>query len=195
MLRIRSAGLGRRARWFGVVIALLALPAAASAKLPSPRHTLIVPGESIAGVALGMNQAQVFHRWGHTSCFSRGQVCYWYGPGSQVHAERASVGFTKGKVLNVAISAGTRGNNLKFVPGPLARWKTDKGIHLGSFKGSVRTAYRSARANDSEGVKGFDLLEGRITTRFSSFGIGANPDQLRYIQIYCVPTPSGGGCP
>jgi hypothetical protein len=171
-------------------------PAIASAKLPSPKRTSIVPGHSIAGVALGMSQHAVFALWGHASCSSG--VCVWRGPGNPSYAENARVGFYKGKVLNISINSGTTGISGKYKPGMLSTWKDRFGIHLGSFEGLAEGKYRHARGfrpNPSEGVMGFDVTVGRITTRFSSFGIGPSRDLLRYIEIYCVPTPSGGGCP
>jgi hypothetical protein len=183
----------------GIAVACLACPAVAAAKLPSAKRTSIVPGHSIGGVALGMSEHAVTGLWGHGKCFSAGAVCYWYGPGNQSHAEHAAVGFFHGKVQNVSISAGTTaGTSEKFKAGELSTWKDRFGIHLGSNKAVAEARYRHAagfRLNGSEGVMGFDVNVGRITTRFSSFGIGPTPNLLRYIEIYCVPTPSGGGCP
>ncbi|HEV7482478.1 MAG TPA: hypothetical protein VGO13_05200 [Solirubrobacterales bacterium] len=42
----------------------LALPAAAQATLPKTTNTLIVPGKSIGGVALGGSVASVTKAWG-----------------------------------------------------------------------------------------------------------------------------------
>ncbi len=176
---------------FAVAIGCLACTAIAGAKLPQPRTTLIVPVKSIGGVGIGMTKPAVFRLWGHTSCFGGGEVCYWYGPGSQLHAERAAVGFHNGKVTNVSINAGTTASQ-KFVPGKLSTWKTDKGIHLGSSAASVGTAYRHTaglRKNDSEGVRGWDIIHGDDTMRFGGFDIGPSKGRLRYIQLYCTPLP------
>ena len=185
-------------RRIAVVLAIgcFMCPVIASAKLPSPQRTTIVPGRSIAGVALGMSQHAVFARWGHASCSSG--VCVWRGPGNPSYAENARVGFTNGKVLNISINAGTTGTSGKYKAGTLSTWKDRFGIHLGSLEGVAENRYKHARGfrpNPSEGVMGFDVTVGRITTRFSSFGIGPSAHLLRYIEIYCVPTPSGGGCP
>ena len=176
---------------FLLTIGCLAGPAVASAKLPHPSATLIVPVRSIGGVGIGMSKAAVFRHWGHTSCFGGGEVCYWYGPGSQLHAERAAVGFHNSKVTSVSINAATTASQ-KFVPGQLSSWKTDKGIHLGSFASSVGTAYRHTgglRKNDSEGVRGWDIIHGDDTLRFGGFDIGPSKGRLRYIQLYCTPLP------
>jgi hypothetical protein len=156
----------------------------ALAHLPSPKTTLIVPGTSIAGVKIDMNQTQVFHQWGRTSCIPG--LCTWLGPGNPSHAERATVSFYKGKVIQIAINAGTtNGTNEKFKPGQLSKWKTGKNIGLGSTRASVKRAYPAAKANNSTGVAGWDLFSGGHYTRFSSFGVGATPNRLRYIELAC----------
>ncbi len=176
---------GRRRIAVGVLaIGCVAGPSVALARLPSPKTTLIVPGTSIAGVKIGMSQSQVFHQWGRTSCIPG--LCTWQGPGNPSHSERATVSFFKGTVIQVAINAATRGNNLKFTPGQLSKWKTGKNISLGSTRAAVKRAYPAAKANNSTGVAGWDLFGGPHYTRFSSFGVGATPDRLRYIQLACT---------
>lgn len=168
----------------GLAIGCLACPAVALARLPSPKTTLIVPGTSIAGVKIGMSQTQVFHAWGRTSCTLG--LCTWLGPRNQLRAERATVSFVKGKVIQVDINAATSGTNEKFTPGQLSKWKTGKNIGLGSTRAAVKRAYPAAKANNSTGVAGWDLFGGRHYTRFSSFGIGATPNRLRYIELACT---------
>jgi hypothetical protein len=166
-----------------LAIGCVACPTAALARLPNPKTTLIVPGTSIAGVKIGMSQTQVFHKWGHTSCIPG--LCTWQGRGNPSHSERATVSFVKGKVIQVDINAATRGNNLKFTPGQLSKWKTGKHIGLGSTRAAVKRAYPAAKANNSTGVAGWDLFGRRHYTRFSSFGLGATPNRLRYIELAC----------
>lgn len=163
----------------------LVVPGAASAKLPTPRNTAIVPGASIAGVKLDMTQAQVFSKWGSTNCSSG--VCTWEGPGKPGHNERATVSLVHGKVVQIDINASFIGLNEKFKPGILSRWKTSKGISLGSFKSAVPRAYPQVKPNNGEAVQGFDLFQGRRPnlhyTRFATSGIGASPTRLRYIEL------------
>ena len=161
------------------------MPAAASAKLPHPRKTTIVPGRSIAGVRLDMTRAQVFAKWGSTSCANN--LCTWQGPGKQGHGERATVSFFNGKAFQIVIFAATSGNNLKFKRGTLSTWKTRKGIRLGSPKSKVPKAYPAAKANNGQAVNGFDLFAGARPnlrfTRFSTPGFGASPSLLRSIDL------------
>ena len=146
-----------------------------------------MPGTSIGGVKLGMTQSEVFHVWGSTGC-SVG-VCTWWGPGNRSHAERATVSLHNGQVIQIDINAATSGVNEKFRPGTLSKWKTGKHIGLGSTKRAVKRAYPAAKANTSTGVAGYDLFAGGGAglhyTRFSSFGVGATPDRLRYIELAC----------
>jgi hypothetical protein len=169
----------------GLALACLAIPAAASAKLPTPKTTLIAPGLSIAGVKLDMTRTQVFHQWGSTSCPSN--VCTWNGPGPAGHNERATVSLFNSKAVQITITAASSGTNLKFKPGVLSNWKTGKNIGLGSTKTAVKRAYPAAVTNASEGVQGFDLFAGKRPnlryTRFSTPGIGATPTRLRYIEL------------
>jgi hypothetical protein len=94
-----------------------------------------------------MNQAQVFHRWGSTHCIPG--LCTWQGHGNASHAERATVSFYRGAVIQIDINAGTIGTNLKFKPGQLSKWKTGKNIHLGSTRDAVKRAYPAAKANNA----------------------------------------------
>ena len=174
------------AKWIvtcGLAIGCMAVPAVSAARLPNPRTTLIVPGRSIAGVKIGMNQTQVFHRWGRTGCIPG--LCTWQGAGNPSHAERATVSFYKGLVIQIDINAATSGTNLKFKPGQLSKWRTGKNIGLGSTRNAVKRAYPAAKANNSTGVAGWDLFGGRHLTRFSTFGVGATPSRVRYIELAC----------
>jgi len=79
-------------------------------------------------------------------------------PGAKSRAEAARAGFFKGKVMNATILAGTSGTNLKFKSGTLSKWRTAKGVRLGSEKSAVPKAYPAAEANNGEAVQGFELF-------------------------------------
>lgn len=161
------------------------VPAVASAKLPTPRNATIVPGKSIAGVKLDMTMSQVFSKWGATKCPL--DTCDWEGAGTPGQNERATVSFVHNKAVQIVIHGAFVGNNLKFKSGILSRWKTSKGIALGSPKRAVAHAYPAAKPNTSTGVGGFDLFAGKRPnlrlTRFSTPGIGASANRLRYIEL------------
>jgi hypothetical protein len=167
------------------LVGVLVLPSTAGAKLPQPKSTVIKPGASMAGVKLDMTKRQVLAKWGKTKCDSF--ACTWEGPGTPGHNERAIVSFVNGKTVQITISSATKGNNLKFKPGVLSKWKTSKGIALGSPKAKVKKAYPKAKANSGEAVNGFDLFAGARPnlryTRFSTPGFGASPTLLRSITI------------
>jgi hypothetical protein len=167
------------------LLAVLVLPAAADAKLPQPKSTAIKPGTSMAGVKLDMTKKQVFAKWGKTTCDQA--TCTWEGPGTRGQNERAVVSFVSGKVVQISISSATKGNDLKFKPGTLSKWKTSKGISLGSPKAKVKKAYPKAVANSGEAVNGYDLFAGARPnlryTRFSTPGFGGSPTLLRSITL------------
>jgi hypothetical protein len=168
-------------------VGCLCLSPVAQAKLPHPKSTAIKPGKSIGGIKLDMSPAKVFHLWGHTHCPAPGSYCEWVGSGKAGHQERATVSFVKGKVSQIVINAATSGNNGRFKPGKLSKWKTSKKISLGSKKSAVKRAYKSAKSNPSIGVMGFDLFAGKRPnlryTRFSTPGFGASSTRLRSIQL------------
>lgn len=167
-----------------VLLALLALPAAASARLPKPSKTAIVPGTSIAGVKLDMTKAQVLHQWGTTACPNG--ICQWKAS-SKPGAESATVSIYRGKAIMIVIHAASNPQSGKFIPGVLSRWKTARNIGLGSQKSAVHRAYPSAKANSGEAVQGYDLFAGARPnlryTRFSTPGFGASASRLRYIEF------------
>jgi hypothetical protein len=180
-------------RRFAVVLlalaAALALPALAAAKLPKPKSTVIKPGTSIAGVKLDMTKAQAFAAWGSTSCLLP-TLCEWHGPGKPGQQEVASISLVNGKIVQITIKAalvGTATQKLKL--GPLAKWKTSKGIALGSKRAAVGKAYPGAKRNTGEAVNGYDLFAGSRAnkslryTRFAANGLGGTANRLLYITV------------
>jgi hypothetical protein len=176
MLRIHERRLPLAA---GALLVCLAVPTAATAKLPATKNTKIVPGKSMAGVKLDMTKAQVFAKWGKGSCVG-GSYCEWQKkkPSYVDQYERAIVSFYKGKAIKIHVQAAYTKQTHKLVPGPLSHWKTSKGISLGSRRGAVPKAYPSARASGGE-APGFSLLLGSgrnvTVTSFGTPGFGASP--------------------
>lgn len=168
--------------------AALCAPGLATAKLPRPATTAIKPGKSIAGVKLDMTKAQAFAAWGSTSCLAP-TVCEWHGSGAAGQQEVASISLVNGKVVQITIKAAVVGTATQSIRlGPLARWKTSKGIALGSKRSAVATAYPTARPNSGEAVNGYDLFAGSrpnlAYTRFAANGVSSRTaNRLLYITV------------
>jgi hypothetical protein len=161
------------------LILALAIPAAGGAPLPKPTTTLIVPGKSIGGVALGANAKSVHKAWGKTKeCV---EACIYEGgkngdespaTAAALLEEPASGGaFTVGRIF---IEAGEKrvGNEIEpDLDTPLVEFKTSKGIGLGSSIGEVQRAYPSAKKQGSPGVTTITLKgKGEIETMFIAKG-------------------------
>lgn len=166
----------RRIAILAVVAATCAvIPAAASAALPRPASTAIVPGKSIGGVSIGMTVKRALAVWGAGSRCTAATIrrsCTWTGSGMQGTVS-FTVGFT-GKVRSIAIVAG-HNERSQVYEGPLQKWKTGKGIHLGSSAAAVVKAYRKLHSSPA----GPQLGSGpRVTTftksarRISEISIG-----------------------
>jgi hypothetical protein len=88
-------------RWaaLAATVAVLAAVPAAAASAALPRHGVLVPGVSLAGVRLGMTPAQVRATWGLTfgvcrSCSAR----TWYFNYDPYQPQGAAVRFRRGRV-------------------------------------------------------------------------------------------------
>lgn len=147
---------------FAVVLSLaavLALPAATEAALPRTGTTLIVPNVSIGGLALGAKLSQVTKAWGSTkSC--EYQCLYEGGKGKDESAALASVLLeakqpgAPGKVWLMSLNVGFKSVHGESVPSfrtPLTRFKTAKGIGLGSKLSEVKRAYPKAKGSSFQG--------------------------------------------
>jgi hypothetical protein len=158
---------------------VLALPAAAHAALPKPSSTLIVPGKSIGGVALGANAKSVQKAWGKTrECV---EACIYEGgkngdetpTSAEVLLEKPAGGGTH-KVWRISLDAGIErvGTELqRDLDTPLVEFKTSKGIGIGSSIGEVQRAYPAAKKLAQPGIATFTLEgKGQIETVFVAVG-------------------------
>jgi hypothetical protein len=167
-----------------VVFALL-LAGTARAALPKPTTYKIVPGHSIGGAELGENIGAAKKQWGS----HRGKC-------GRVHFEGAdpfyscsyatsdkSKGFGeiamhRGKTVDllriyVGDSPGTYGWDEPVFDTPLARFRTKKGIRLGSSEKAVRSAYPKAKRVGTPGYHVYSYnLRGphRTVTMFEMAG-------------------------
>jgi hypothetical protein len=158
---------------------VLALPAAAHASLPKPTSTLIVPGKSIGGVALGGDAKSVQKAWGKTKeCV---QACiYEAGKNGDETPTNAGALLEKpaaggpNKVWRIYLATGEKrvGNEIEpDLDTPLVEFKTSKGIGIGSSIGEVQRAYPSAKKRAQPGVTTFTLKgKGEIETIFIALG-------------------------
>jgi hypothetical protein len=157
----------RRATVLVIALALgAAVPATASAKLPKPKSTTIVPGTSIGGVSPGMSIKRALKIWGSGSTCTAATVaarCAWVGTGKQGQAY-VEVG-RDGKVYNVVIESGLK-NGAPVFSGPLLNWKTRKKVRLGMTLHAIYLKYPKLVGSGSGGQLG----SGVHTTTFSTSG-------------------------
>jgi hypothetical protein len=151
-------------------IAILAIPLNAQASLPRTTNTLIVPNRSIGGVVLGAHRSQVIRAWGPnsecvTDCIYQAAVSR---PG--VGAAVASALLEKKRegapyrvwTVFIAVGLNTVGN--KSIPNfktPLTKFKTAKGIGLGSKLSALKKAYHGLKRYGSPGGYSFYQLKGK----------------------------------
>ena len=139
-----------RRRTAVVVVAALAVPALLATPLSDanlPRSTVpeIVRFEHIGGVKIGMGKRKVKRLWGvpdYCDTPNNGTVsCYWFQRGtSDYPPQHAIVELHRGNVCWVRIMAGiNRDGGLTITR--FRRWRTNKGIGLGSYIRAVRRAY------------------------------------------------------
>jgi hypothetical protein len=160
----------------GVVLAL-ALPVVAQAGLPKATNTLIVPAKSLGGVALGSSTSAVTKAWGkNKKCESSGFSCVYEGKNSGELAsavlETANEGATyKVAAVFITVSETLKGTTL--TPDfntPLTKFKTAKGIGIGSTMKELQRAYPKAK-KDTLGGGFFVFALAGPGTSFTEFQI------------------------
>jgi hypothetical protein len=123
------------------VVAALALPALGSAKLPVAKSHLIVPGKSVGGVKIGMTKAKAIATWGSKPrCLplsSGVSVCFWEPAGVFGDGGRIEVRGKKVIVAGVSIGSSMKPSAVR----ALKKFKTAKGVHIGSTKTAAKHAY------------------------------------------------------
>jgi hypothetical protein len=163
----------------GAILAL-ALPASAGAALPKLSTTLIVPGKSIGGVALGATASAVKKAWGNTkSCefecaYEGGKHGDETATNAGVLLENSASGKGPAKVWRVFITVGQKKVGDEPKPDfntPLTEFETSKGIGIGSTIGEVQKAYPGAKKEGDAGFTNFTLKgKGEIETTFTCAG-------------------------
>ncbi len=169
-----------RARTAAVLFAALALalPAAAQAGLPKTTDSLIVPGKSIGGVALGGSPASVTKAWGPNKaceyqCLYQGKAGAGESPSLASVLLESKANGAPGKVWMISINVGEKTAGSKLIPDfttPLTRLRTIKGIGLGSKLTELKQAYPAAK-KASTAVDSTYLIKGpREIATYFTFG-------------------------
>jgi hypothetical protein len=145
------------------LVAVATTAPSAFAKLPSPNTMRIVPGKSMGGVRIGMDAAKAVAVWGKGGTCDQvvGASCQWTGTMKQ---GSASFEVVNNKVSQLRLEAGQKANFESVYRVPLTRWKTVKGIGLGSTLRRVLRKYRRAKTTGG----GVELRSGSLTTFFDS---------------------------
>jgi hypothetical protein len=158
---------------------------AAEARLPKPGKVL--PGRSMGPVRLGMDPDRARAAWGNGgSCDSMptvtpGSRCRWEGANGAyaefVVADRATGGGPRhGKVAQIAIGVNNPDGPLVFTR-PITRWKTSRGIGIGSRMSRVRRAYDTMLSAAGEDLFSCRRRSERITQFIESPGQGRQEAQ------------------
>lgn len=119
--------------------ALLLAPALAWAAggLPKPKHALVVPFKAMGAVRLGSSKAAALKAWGPANQCAVGTggrtTCVWLSPLSTDYPEQGGIlELSHGKVCGMEIRAGTNVRTGHLTITRLRKWKTAKGVGLGS---------------------------------------------------------------
>ncbi len=142
--------------------ALLLPAAAADAKLPKSGE--IVIGKGVAGVKLGMKPEDAVKKWGKGGSCDEvvSDDCRWEGAnGSTIRFEAR-----EGKIVTIVIRAGQRANGTPVYSGPITKWKTSKGVGIGTALATIQKKYKKAQPDGS----GVSIVSGKRTTGFESSG-------------------------
>ena len=177
------------------IVAALTAPLSANAALPKTTDKLIVPNNSIGGVALGAHRSRVTHAWGANSeCIS---TCVYQakakagegaaGAGALLEQKRKSAPY---KVWSVYIYVAEKTVGDKTVPNfktPLTKFKTAKGIGLGSTVTALKHAYHGLKRVKEPAGFSYYQLNG---PRESETGFTASPSK-KITQIVIRSHPGG----
>jgi hypothetical protein len=163
----------------------LLLPTSLSnAALPKLKNKLIVPGESIGGAEVGAKLADAKKAWGKKG----GKCGEPFGPNFPQCEYVGSnpddgTGFlfanSKRKVNSIRIVV-TTGSKKPFDT-PLAKFKTKKGIGLGSTQAQIEKAYPKGKTRDVPGGQGQEFFikgPGKATTTFGYSQRDNDPTQV-----------------
>ncbi|HEX5468692.1 MAG TPA: hypothetical protein VFW80_06570 [Gaiellaceae bacterium] len=141
----------------------LALAAAVALALPGtafapPKTGELVPGESLAGVRLGMTKNEVLAAWGKRHGVCRGcEQETWYFNYEPFHPEGSGVAFERGRVVRA------------FTIWQPAGWKTPEGLVLGAPASDVSRFYGSLDKRECASYEALLVPGTRLTSVFYVF--------------------------
>ena len=149
------------------VLVAIGIPVVNShAKPPKAKSKTIVVNRSIGGVKIGAPLKSVRKHWGKSKgCGNKlTYTCSYYGSAGQGNAVIVHLG---GKVKSIRIRLSIDAAGQPVFAGPLLKFKTNKGIGLGSTVAEVRAAYPSAY-NTAADVLTFGA-PGKVRTYFAIY--------------------------
>jgi len=120
-----------------VLLGATALVVGSSAAAEPPTGGTFTPGQSLAGVELGMTRAQVLETWGqrHGECRDCRQPT-WYFNESPFQPEGMGVVFSSGRVVHA------------FTVWKPVGWSTPEGLELGQQAGEIGATYGELAEED-----------------------------------------------
>ena len=141
-----------------MLVASQVAPGSAMARLPDPPNKVILTGRSIAGVALGAHWKKARATWGKRGADCRkgwnrellGNDCVYSGKGRQPAYAFFGTGRRKVRISSVGYGVGRDRRGRPKFDTPLRRWRTRRGIHLGSSAKDVQRAHPGAKRDPSE---------------------------------------------
>ncbi len=144
-----------RARGVLVTVLVAVALVAPAALAGPPQRGVLVPGQSLGGVRIGMTRAQVKGLW--KADFGRCRDCSretWYYNYRPFTPQGAGVIFQSGRVVHV------------FTVWQPAGWRTPKGLTLGAMEGEVTRLYGSLEERTCVGYTALVMPGRRAETVF-----------------------------
>jgi hypothetical protein len=129
----------------GIVLTSSLLANSAQAATPKLSNTLIVPNKSVGALKLGQSPSAAKAAWGKGTCVVSGLCTFGTranGGGFAAYSLASNVAGAAKTVLTITLEAGPFSASTKRnYKTPLTRFKTAKGIGLGSTKAQLLRAY------------------------------------------------------
>ncbi len=168
----------KRFLWLPVA-ALLAVPATASAALPTFHTHSIVVGKSVAGVSLGMRASRAIRAWGgNPTCSGSSSVCGWNN-NSLARYQQAELFFAHGKVVGIELSTYTSSRGTAVCRPPLSRLKSVKKAGLCTTERQLRHDYPTIKVNGGL----LTLGQGKTKTVFLFPGIATATSRVVTVEL------------